>query len=234
MANQSNDGKLVITPEEFWKQIYAIVIGEMRNGAPVDEIAHKLMEELGIEFQDAQEIANRVSGEVVKLVAEQTPNKDDAIRGMVGGLLAALFGGIAWGLLVLILGLELGIVAWLMGYLCGMAALGFSGGKRGPLMQLIAVATSLAGIMFGKYLSFFFVLNKLAKEQLGHGISMSIMLTHKFFGYFVESIDLFDAFWILIASYTAFRITGGAGIDLSKYRIQGTKLWVPEGASNER
>ena len=76
---------------------------------------------------------------------------------VLAALAAAVFGALAWGLLVRWTDYEVGIAAAGIGVLSGYAVGQATGGRRGPGLQLIAVAGALLGILLGKYLSFAFV-----------------------------------------------------------------------------
>ena len=72
---------------------------------------------------------------------------------LLAGLVAAVVGGVIWAYVVKLSDYEVGIVAWGIGFLVGMTVAGVSR-ARGSVLQAVAVACALAGILLGKYLSY--------------------------------------------------------------------------------
>ncbi len=121
-------------------------------------------------------------------------------------LVAAIVGGVLWGLIVKFSDYEIGIVAWAIGFLTGSAVVFATGGTKGQRLQAIAVVAALLGILVGKYLSFAFAVQEEA-ESFGAslGLASGEMRT-----LFRENLDevfgLFDLLWIAFAVYTAWKI----------------------------
>jgi hypothetical protein len=122
------------------------------------------------------------------------------------GLVAALVGGIVWGLIVKISDYEVGIVAWGIGFVAGTAVVFASRGAKGTPLQVIAVISALLGILVGKYLSYAFVVQEEAKS---FGASIGLV-SGDMFSFFREDLDvvfgLFDLLWVGLAVFTAWRI----------------------------
>jgi hypothetical protein len=123
---------------------------------------------------------------------------------LLAGLAAAAVGGVVWGYVVKLSDYEVGIVAWGIGLLVGVAVAGVSR-ARGPLLQAIAVVCALAGILLGKYLSFALI----AQEDLESvGIDIGLF-SSDMWSFFREDLDFvfgwFDLLWIGLAVYTAWR-----------------------------
>lgn len=100
-----------------------------------------------------------------KIAAEldaEAPIPSSLPRAIAGGLTAAIAAGIVWGLIVWQTGYEIGFAAWGVGLLAGYAVLLTTGGRKSRVLQVIAVVSSLLGILIGKYLTIFFV----ARDQL--------------------------------------------------------------------
>ena len=72
------------------------------------------------------------------------------------GLVAAIVGGVIWGLIVKISDYEVGIIAWGIGFVAGTAVVFASRGAKGQRLQVIAVVSALVGVLLGKYLSYAF------------------------------------------------------------------------------
>ncbi len=124
---------------------------------------------------------------------------------VLAGLVAAVVGGVAWGLIVKWTDYEVGIVAWGIGLLSGAAVALAAGRARGPVLQGIAVASALVGILLGKYLSYAFVLQEQAKEA---GVELGLFSTEirDFFREDLGSVfGLFDVLFVGLAVYTAWR-----------------------------
>jgi hypothetical protein len=133
------------------------------------------------------------------------------IPAVVGGGLAAIVGGVMWGLIVKLTGYEIGYVAWAVGVAAGFGVLLFAGGRRGPALQVIAVIASILGIFLGKYFSFFEALRKVATEDYGvEAASQISMLSTKTISFFVSQIasmsSPYDILWIILAVGSAWRI----------------------------
>jgi hypothetical protein len=124
------------------------------------------------------------------------------------GLVAAIVGGVVWGLIVKWTDYEVGFVAWGIGFLVGVAVVAATRGARGPVFQVVAVACALIGILLGKYLSFAWVLGDVAREETGGAVEIDVLS--------METVDLFreelgtvfgwfDLLWVGLAVYTAWR-----------------------------
>jgi hypothetical protein len=125
---------------------------------------------------------------------------------IAAGLVAALVGGVVWGLIVKISDYEVGFVAWGIGFVAGTAVVLVSGGAKSPRLQAIAVVSALLGILLGKYLSYAFVV----QEQL-KAFDQSIgLVSRDMFSFFRQDLDvvfsLFDVLWVGFAVFTAWRI----------------------------
>ena len=122
------------------------------------------------------------------------------------GLVAAIVGGVVWGLIVKISDYEVGVVAWGIGFIAGTAVVLATRGAKGPRLQVIAVVSALVGILLGKYLSYAFVLQEAADAE---GVSIGL-LSGDMFRFFREDLEdvfgLFDLLWVGLAVFTAWRI----------------------------
>jgi MFS family permease len=128
----------------------------------------------------------------------------------LAGLIAAIVGGVVWGLIVRWSGYEVGFVAWGIGFVVGTAVAFGARGVRGLSYQALAVVLALAGIVLGKYLSFAWTLGDAFEEE---GIPIEVpIFSGDTWDAFVESRSdvwgWFDLLWIGLAVFTAFRIPG--------------------------
>ena len=135
-----------------------------------------------------------------------TEPSSSLLPAIAAGLVAALVGGIVWGLIVKISDYEVGFVAWGIGFIAGTAVVVASRGAKGRRLQVIAVVSALLGILLGKYLSYAFVVQEEAKS-FGQSIGL---VSGDMFSFFREDLDavfsLFDLLWVGFAVFTAWRI----------------------------
>lgn len=103
------------------------------------------------------------------------------MRSILAGGVAALISGAVWIGIAVGVGIQIGWLAWGIGWLCGLAVSNFGRGN-GAVFQLIAVLCALAGIAIGK---------------------VGILLA----GYMPFS--LFDILWVILAVASAWKTAGG-------------------------
>ena len=129
------------------------------------------------------------------------------VPAILAGLVAAVAGGIAWGLIIKWTDYEVGFVAWGIGFLTGVAVLAVTRGARGLPFQAIAIVCALLGIAIGKYLGFVWSLQG-AAEDAGVDISIPIFSSdtiNLFFDELGTVFGLFDLLWVGFAVYSAWR-----------------------------
>ena len=144
----------------------------------------------------------------MNVVREDRPAAALLLPAVGAGLVAAIVGGIAWGLIVKWTDYEVGFVAWGIGFLVGIAVLAATRGARGPVFQVVAVLCALVGILVGKYLSFAWVLQEVAERETQGAISISVlsMDTFELFRDELDTVfDWIDILWVGLAVYTAWR-----------------------------
>jgi hypothetical protein len=129
-------------------------------------------------------------------------------RATVAGAVAALAGGIAWAVIVVVTNYAVGYMATGVGLLAGFAV-HFSARQKQKLLserdwvrlQIAAVASAIGGLVVGNYLIF----------DLQHGGFSPDVSQYKMLGYFVqmlpETLTAFDAVWGALAVYAAWKIT---------------------------
>ena len=122
---------------------------------------------------------------------------------LLAGLVAAVAGGIAWGLISKYTDYEVGIVAWGIGFVAGFAVERAAGGRRSPDLQAIAIVSALLGVLLGKYLGFAFAVQE-AEESFG---TQTGVLSGEMFTLFRENLSevfsLFDLLWTGLAVASA-------------------------------
>jgi len=118
---------------------------------------------------------------------------------LLAGIIAAVLGGICWGLVVKWTDYEAGILALGIGLLVAFAVHAATGGRRGPELQVVAVGTALLGILIGKYLSFAF-----AAQDVFPGVGL---FSGEMFRLFRDALHdifgLYDLLWIGLAATAA-------------------------------
>ncbi len=122
---------------------------------------------------------------------------------MLAGLVVAIAGGIAWGLIAKYTDYEVGIVAWGIGFTVGFAVERAAGGRRSADLQAIAVVTALLGVLVGKYLGFAFAVQE-AEQDFG---TQTGLLSGEMFSLFRQNLSevfgLFDLLWTGLAVSSA-------------------------------
>ena len=135
-----------------------------------------------------------------------TEPSSSLLPAIAAGLVAAIVGGVVWGLIVKLSDYEVGFVAWGIGFIAGTAVVLAGRGAKGQRLQVIAVVSALLGILLGKYLSYAFVVQEQA-ESFGESIGL---VSGDMLRFFREDLDavfsLFDLLWVGLSVFTAWRI----------------------------
>ena len=122
---------------------------------------------------------------------------------MLAGLVVAVAGGIAWGLIAKYTDYEVGIVAWGIGFATGFVVAQAAGGRRSPDLQAIAIVNALLGVLVGKYLGFAFAVQE---AQQGFGAQTGL-LSGEMVTLFRENLGdvfgLYDLLWTGLAVASA-------------------------------
>ena len=122
--------------------------------------------------------------------------------GVLEGLLAAISGGIVWGLAVKWTGYEFGFLAWGIGLLVAATIYRVAGRKHVEL-QVVAVVSALLGILVGKYLGFAFAV-RADQNALGTHLELvSSEMVSLFRRSLGEVFSLFDLLWAGLAVSSA-------------------------------
>lgn len=202
--------------QEAMEKLFAFVMKQMKDGADKSTITQKLVE-MGIDKSEAPNLVETIHTQIVKAAKEAQFTSSSVLPTLFGGVLAAVVGGVIWGLIVIATKYEIGFMAWGLGGLCGFAVLLFSRGKRGFPLQAIAVLSSLLGILIGKYFTFFQYLKEaIAEEHSAEAASNISIFSQNVIQFFFEHIGSmlsgFDILWVILAVITAWRIPKGVGI----------------------
>jgi hypothetical protein len=165
----------------------------------------------GMDRSQARRVVMSVEAELRQAAGDQEVGGGSLLGALVGGAVAAVLGGAAWGLIANATGYEIGYVAWGLGVLSGLGVVLAAGGRKGPALQLLAVLSSLAAIFIGKYLTFAHVLKQVIAEKQGAEVAAKISLLSPgafqlFLDNFTQILSPFDALWLILAVITAWRI----------------------------
>lgn len=128
---------------------------------------------------------------------------------IVGGLLAAVVGGIVWAVIAAMTERELGLIAIVIGALTGYAVVLFSNKRIATVHKVIAVIFALIGILLGKYLTVVYFTSELFSDasvmDLVFDGEMVSAFVETFTDYFSEPVDLL---FIVLAIVSAWQIPG--------------------------
>ncbi|KOY13176.1 hypothetical protein AMS66_29485 [Paenibacillus xylanivorans] len=128
---------------------------------------------------------------------------------IVGGLLAAVIGGIVWAVIAAMTERELGLIAIVIGALTGYAVVLFSNKQIATVHKVIAVIFALIGILLGKYLTVVYFTSELFSDasmmDLVFDGEMVSAFVETFTDYFSEPVDLL---FIVLAIVSAWQIPG--------------------------
>ncbi|WP_024629010.1 MULTISPECIES: hypothetical protein [unclassified Paenibacillus] len=128
---------------------------------------------------------------------------------IVGGLLAAVVGGIVWAVIAAMTERELGLIAIVIGALTGYAVVLFSNKRIATVHKVIAVIFALIGILLGKYLTVVYFTSELFSDasvmNLVFDGEMVSAFVETFTDYFSEPVDLL---FIVLAIVSAWQIPG--------------------------
>jgi hypothetical protein len=203
----------------------AFVVEQMKAGADEDAIV-AMLQERGWERGEAQQLVGTVYPELMRAAEAEQYSPTALLPALAGGLLAAIVGGIVWGLIVILTDYEVGFVAWGLGFLAGFAVVRFAGGRKGLPLQAIAIASSLVGIVLGKYIAYVYFLKEAVREQVSEEAADSISyfdgdVISAFREDFSDVFSGFDLLWAGLAIITAWRLAQPSGIRPRKSPISG-------------
>jgi hypothetical protein len=202
---------------ESSKNLISFVIARMKEGKDKASITQEVVDQ-GMDKSEASRLIDAAYRQVVAVVQKELPTTTAIQTGILGGLVAAIAGGIAWGLIAVHSGYELGIAAWGLGFLSGYAVVLFTGGKKGTPLQVVAAVSSVLAILVGKYVMFFHDFTELIAEtnaELADSLSaFSLDVIQVFFESLPQLVGGYDILWIILALASAWKIPKGTGIRL--------------------
>ncbi|HNV72265.1 MAG TPA: hypothetical protein PKO06_21335, partial [Candidatus Ozemobacteraceae bacterium] len=184
------------------------------DGMPITaEAIVKQVIEMGVSPESAESVVSSMYDEIVKQAREELFTPDSLVPAILGGLAVAVVGGGIWAGVVVATNYEIGYLAWGLGLAAGWGVVKASGGKKGLIPQLIAVASGLGGILFGKYFIFYHFFKQALVKQLAdqpggaEAIKEFTLLSGQFIKVFFQNLSAMatghDALWIILAVVTA-------------------------------
>jgi hypothetical protein len=202
--------------EDALHKIKTFILKQIEEGADKETIKVRLMAS-GVREEVAVELIEQAHAQAPPAPVDEEFKASSLVPAMIGGGLAAVAGGLIWGLIAVTTGYEIGWIAWGVGVLAGTGVVMFAGGRKGLPLQLIAVASAVLGVLIGKYFTFYSALKEYAAEEFGvEVVAQMSMLSPGVAQIFVESMGAmmsgFDALWVLLAVGTAWGIPKAKGL----------------------
>ena len=184
---------------------------QIRAGTDPETIA-AMLEDRGLDRVQARGLVDTVYPRLARVVEEERYKGSALGPGIAGGLIAAVVGGFIWGLIVILTEYEIGIAAWGIGFLAGFGVVRFAGGAKGTPLQVVAVVSSVLGIVIGKYISYAYFFKQAVSDRFDVDISY---FDSEIFRAFRENLgDVFGGFdliWAGFAVVTAWQLTRPTG-----------------------
>lgn len=196
-----------LSHEQIIQKLNVFIIKALENGEPQSGIVEKLVK-MELKKEDAEKLVNSIYIALQEKIKRETLTGEAYAPAVLGGIIAAVLGGIIWSFIVKKTGYEIGYVALGIGFLSGITVVTLTKGQKGMPLQIIAVVSSLLGIIIGKYLIYFDALKEILSEQYGKEAIQDLSLLSKdTFTFFIENLDLiaseYDIIWIALAFITA-------------------------------
>jgi len=193
------------------KDDIALVAEQMQVGTNPETIA-SMLEERGLDRTQARGLVDSVYPQLAGVAEAERYSGSALGPAIAGGLLAATVGGFLWGLIVIVTDYEVGIAAWGIGFVAGWTVVRFAGGAKGAPIQVVAVVSSLLGIVLGKYISYAYFFKQAVSDRFDIDISY---FDAEIFRAFRENLgDVFGGFdlvWAGLAVWTAWRLARPSG-----------------------
>jgi len=201
------------------EELEVTIAEQLGNGENRTEVVRNLVQS-GMTESEANQAVERVFFQMKKTAGEEEFSGSALVPAILGGLLAAVIGGAVWAGIAIWTGYEVGYVALGVGFLCGLGVVMFTAGKKGMPLQMIAVVTSVLGIVIGKYGTFhhFFHEGLMQAENgaelaAGYGLFSGNMI-QTFMANMSSMAGGIDLLWIGLAVYTAWSIPKASGLKI--------------------
>jgi uncharacterized membrane protein len=205
------------------KELSEYVLARMKQGKDKGTIAAEMRAD-GAVHEEADRVAGQMYDAIMESARKEQFTSDSWQPALLGGLGAAVLGGIVWGLAMIFTGFESGIAAWGLGWFCGWAVVKLTGGRKGIQSQVVAVGSSILGILIGKYIAFYDYLSQVVLEDYGAEAAedlsiFSLATVEEFFLLLWDMLDPIDFLFVGAAVYTAWGLTRGLGVKVPETGI---------------
>lgn len=209
--------------EEAQQKAVAYIVDQLKKGVSKQAIIDYFVNG-GVDRTVAGNLVESVHAELLQEAEKEQFSCGSLVIASAAGMVAAIVGGIIWGLIVIATDYEIGYMATGIGLLSGFAILFFTQ-KKGLPLQIIAVVSALAGILVGKYFTFYSIVKEMLIEEYGavaESLSIfSLDMLQVFFESIGEMASPYDALWILLAVIAAWRIPRAIGARVVKQNSLG-------------
>ena len=140
------------------------------------------------------------------------------LRGLAGGVVAALLGAFVWYLLAKGIKAKIGWVAWGIGWATGFGVVALSGGRGGLILCVMGAGTALLGWLMGEYMIYSWMFQDLVEKELLSKAAKSaqskelldavreMMSSISFMDYLKATFGGMDAVFILLAAVTGWGV----------------------------
>lgn len=186
----------------------SFVTGQLRSGADSNSVVQRLIQ-MSLDPAEAARIVHVIQTEITPIPSSsgQALVSTSIPMALLGGLVAAIGGGIVWGLIVKVTDFEIGFMAVGVGLLCGYCVVLSSRGKKGIPYQACAISTSILGIVIGKYATTYFVLQGLLAEKYPQAVGKISFFSGAFLNLgtkmLIDTFHPLDILWIILAVIAA-------------------------------
>ena len=199
------------TPQQLAaaKKRRAEIANQVRRRKSKSSIVSGLVD-AGMDPLKAKKLVEDVLREMYEKAEGQRMDWGALALSVPAGFLASVIGGVIWGAVILLLGLEAEYMTLGVGLLTGLGVVFFSG-QRGWPFQIVSALLSLVGIAIGHYMSFYVLVKASVAEVYGLAVADQVRyLNLDFLRFFLNSLagilDRFDVVWLGLGMVIAFLI----------------------------
>jgi hypothetical protein len=142
------------------------------------------------------------------------PDAGNPLAGAVAGAaLGAALGAAAWAAMVVATNHSIGFAALGLGFLSTVLVGRFTGGRRGILYVVAAIASVVVALAVGKYAAFAYLIHRDAQREFGQAGAayFGYLSSHTWYAFTAHLSEQFSAFyllWVGLASAVAWRRMG--------------------------
>ncbi len=188
----------------------AMVLNQLQMGFNKETIVKNLVE-AGTDQAAAQQAVEEIMINVEQVRQKEQFVSSCVVPAAISGDAAALVSGLVWGAIGIVTKYEIGYLAIGVGAAVGYAILFSTKGKKGLPLQAIGIASSILGILIGKYVMFYGLVREYALKEFGREAAASVAIwkpgtAAAFFEALPRMLSGFDALWVVLAVVTVWRI----------------------------